>query len=62
MKEFFRYLKFAWKYAKGEKKKIIAYIIFNIITIAISVFVPIISAKIIGTKTLIAIVIILQIM
>lgn len=47
MKEFFRYLKFAWKYAKGEKKKIIAYIIFNIITIAISVFVPIISAKII---------------
>lgn len=51
MKEFFRYLKFAWKYAKGEKKKIIAYIIFNIVTISISVFVPIISAKIIVSLT-----------
>ena len=51
MKEFFSYLKFAWKYAKGEKKRIIAYIIFNIISILISVFVPIVSAKIIVSLT-----------
>lgn len=51
MKEFFEYLKFAWKYAKGEKKRIIAYIIFNIISILISVFVPIVSAKIIVSLT-----------
>ena len=51
MKEFFEYLKFAWKYAKGEKKRITAYIIFNIISILISVFVPIVSAKIIVSLT-----------
>ncbi len=51
MKEFFEYLKFAWKYAKGEKKRIVAYIIFNIISILISVFVPIVSAKIIVSLT-----------
>lgn len=51
MKEFFDYLKFAWKYAKGEKKRIIAYIIFNIITIFISIFIPIVSAQIIVSLT-----------
>lgn len=51
MKEFFEYLKFAWKYAKGEKKRIVAYVIFNIISILISVFVPIVSAKIIVSLT-----------
>ena len=51
MREFFEYLKFAWKYAKGEKKKIVAYIIFNIISILISIFVPIVSAKIIVSLT-----------
>ncbi len=47
MKEFMKYLKIAWKYSKSEKKRIIAYIIFNILTIGISIFVPILSAKII---------------
>ena len=47
MKEFIKYLKIAWKYSKSEKKRIIAYIIFNILTIGISIFVPILSAKII---------------
>jgi len=51
MKEFFKYLKMAWKYAKSEKKKICAYIIFNILTIGISIFVPILSAKIIVDLT-----------
>ena len=51
MKEFFNYMKFAWKYAKDEKKKIAAYIIFNFITICISIFVPILSAKIIVSLT-----------
>ena len=51
MKEFFEYLKFAWKYAKGEKKRIVAYVMFNIISILISVFVPIVSAKIIVSLT-----------
>lgn len=51
MKEFLSYLKMAWKYAKSEKKKICAYIIFNILTIAISIFVPILSAKIIVDLT-----------
>lgn len=51
MKEFFGYLKFAWKYAKGEKKRIVAYIIFNVISIVISIFVPIVSAKIIVSLT-----------
>lgn len=51
MKEFFNYLKFAWKYAKSEKKRLIAYIIFNVISIVISVFVPIVSAKIIVSLT-----------
>lgn len=51
MKEFFKYLKMSWKYAKSEKKKICAYIIFNILTIGISIFVPILSAKIIVDLT-----------
>lgn len=51
MKEFFGYLKFAWKYIKGEKKKIIAYALFNVITIFISIFIPILSANIIVKLT-----------
>lgn len=47
MKEFIKYLKIAWKYSKSEKKRICAYILFNILTIGISIFVPILSAKII---------------
>lgn len=51
MKEFFNNLKFAWKYAKGEKKKIVAYILCNIVTIIISIFIPILSADIIVNLT-----------
>ena len=45
--EFFKNLKFAWNYAKDQKKNLIWFIIVNILIIAISVVVPILSAKII---------------
>ena len=45
--EFFKKLKFTWKYAKDQKKNLIWFIIVNILIIAISVVVPILSAKII---------------
>lgn len=47
MKEFLNNVKFAWKYAKGEKRKIIVYVLCNILTVIISIFIPILSAKII---------------
>lgn len=40
-------LKFAWKYAKGEKKRIIIFFICNIISIIFYVVMPILSAKVI---------------
>lgn len=51
MKEFLNNVKFAWKYAKGEKKKIVVYILCNILTVAISIFIPILSAQIIVALT-----------
>lgn len=43
--EFLRNLKFAWQYAKNQKKNLIWFIIINILVIIISVVVPILSAK-----------------
>lgn len=51
MKEFFKNIKFVWKYAKSEKWKLIKYILCNVIAIAISIIVPILSAKIIISLT-----------
>jgi len=45
MKEFFKNLKFVWKYAKGQKWNLIKYIIMSIISIIISLVVPILVAK-----------------
>lgn len=49
--KFINNLKFAWKYSKDQKFKLIKYIICNIISIIISVIVPIFSAKIIIALT-----------
>lgn len=51
MKEFFNNLRFAWQYAKDQKKKLIIYIMCNIVTIMISIIVPILSAQIIVKLT-----------
>lgn len=51
MRSFKSNIKFAWKYAKSVKSKLLAYTICNIFTIAISIFVPILSAKIIISLT-----------
>ena len=51
MKELFKNLKFAWKFAKYQKLKIIKFILLNILRIIISVIIPILSAKIIISLT-----------
>lgn len=51
MKELVYNLKFAWRYAKNQKKLIIFYILCNIFQIIISVVLPILSAKIIVSLT-----------
>ena len=51
MKDLKRNLKFAWKYARYQKGKIIGFIICNFIHILISVVAPIISAQIIVKLT-----------
>lgn len=51
MKELCSNLKFAWNYTKDQKKKLILYIFCNIVNIIISIFVPILSAKIIVDLT-----------
>ena len=51
MKDLKRNLKFAWKYAKYQKGKIIGFIMCNFIHILISVVAPIISAQIIVKLT-----------
>lgn len=51
MKDLMKNLKFAWKYAKYQKSKIIGFIICNIINIIISVVAPIVSAQIIVKLT-----------
>ena len=47
MKEFFYNLKFAWKYCKALKLQLINYIICNILSVVISVIIPILSANVI---------------
>lgn len=51
MKELVYNLKFAWRYARNQKKLIILYILCNIFQIIISVLLPILSAKIIVSLT-----------
>ena len=51
MKEFITNLKFAWIYARDQKKEIIRFIFTNILHIFISLCVPILSAKIIIALT-----------
>ena len=51
MKELIYNLKFAWRYAKNQKKLIILYILCNLFQIIISVFLPDLSAKIIVSLT-----------
>lgn len=51
MKELWSNLKFAWNYTKDQKKRIFFYILCNIISIIISIFVPILSARVIVDLT-----------
>lgn len=51
MKELWSNLKIAWIYAKDQKKRLILYVLSNIITIIISVIVPILSARVIVDVT-----------
>ena len=51
MKETRKNLKFAWKYAKDQKKKILSFIFCNILYIVISVIAPILSSYIIVNLT-----------
>lgn len=45
MKEFVKNMKFVWKYAKSEKKKIIAYFLLSVFGICFSILFPFMSAK-----------------
>ena len=47
MKKFLSNLKFTWKYAKGQKKYLIIFMIANMINILFSIITPILSAKVI---------------
>ncbi len=51
MKEFWGHLKFAWKYAKNQKFKLIKYIIAHLVGTVISIVVPILGARQIITLT-----------
>ena len=51
MKEFNKNLGLSWKYAKKQKGKIILYMLCNLIVILISIFLPILSARIIVDLT-----------
>ena len=51
LKEVVGNLKFAWKYAKDDKMKIIGFAVCNIVQIIISIIVPIVGAKIIVSLT-----------
>ncbi|MBQ9071814.1 MAG: ABC transporter ATP-binding protein [Bacilli bacterium] len=51
MEEFWKNLKFAWKYCKDQKSKLIKYIICNIFSMIISIVIPMLSAKIIVELT-----------
>lgn len=47
MRSFWDNLKFAWIYAKDEKAKLIKYILFNVISVIISIIIPVFGAKMI---------------
>ena len=47
MKELFKNLKFAWKYVKGQKSKIILLAIIGLFLAVIGVVLPILSARLI---------------
>ena len=47
MKDLIKNLKFAWRYCKDQKFKLMKYIFFNILSIIINVVIPLISAKVI---------------
>lgn len=51
MKEFKKNIKFVWKYAKSEKKRIILYFILSLFNIIASIIYPFISASIIVNLT-----------
>lgn len=51
MKELIYNLKFAWRYAKKQKKLLFIYVLCNLSQIIISVFLPVLSAKIIVSLT-----------
>ena len=45
MKEFFKNLKFSWKYARNYKKDMLGYTFLSILSIFVSIVLPILSAK-----------------
>lgn len=47
MKDLYKNLKFAWKYVRDEKWKLVKYVIANVLEVLISIIIPIISAKMI---------------
>ena len=47
MKKFWNHLKFAWQYTKNLKKQFILYLFCNLLTIVVSLILPIFSARII---------------
>lgn len=51
MKEFFENIKLVWKYARDQRWKIVKYIFCNVVSIIISIVVPILSAQIIISLT-----------
>ena len=51
MKELLKNIKFAWKYSKKEKKRILLYVFLNIIRILVNLVVPILSSIIIVRLT-----------
>ena len=51
MKEFLKNIKFVWKYAKSEKRRIIIYFLLSIFGIVSSIIYPFISARIIVNLT-----------
>ena len=50
MKEFFKNIKFVWKYAKSEKRRIIIYFLLSIVGVISSIIYPFCYVDGIGTK------------
>ena len=51
MKEFFKNIKFVWKYAKSEKRRIIIYFLLSIFGIVSSIIYPFYYVDGIGHKS-----------